>query len=121
MKKIKLMPHQFSAVTSKTKYTGMISGIGGGKTYAGGIWVLNKSKTNPKSLGFIGANTFSQLQNSTLRALFNELERINVPYEFNKTSGFLKIGDKEWLCKSMDNFCRGEIPQLNRSVLAGTS
>jgi PBSX family phage terminase large subunit len=101
---VKLMPHQWSALNSTAKYTGIVSGLGSGKTFTGAHWVINKSFTHPNSLGFIGANTFSQLRDSTLRALFNELNRLKIPYKFNKTSGYLTINGKEWLCKSMDNY-----------------
>lgn len=104
MTQIKLLPHQYEALVSTAKYTGIISGIGGGKTYAGCIWVLDKSRKYKDSLGFIGANTFSQLHNSTLRALFNELDRLHLPYEYNKTSGYLSLLGRQWLCKSMDNY-----------------
>jgi len=101
---VELLPHQAIALTSDHKYTAITSGVGGGKTWTGVHWVVRMSKEYPKSLGFIGANTFSQLRNSTLAAVFNELMRLEIPFSYNQSSGILEILGKKWLCKSMDNF-----------------
>jgi len=101
---VNLLSHQAAALKSEKKYTALISGIGAGKTWTGVHWVIKRSKSHPKSLGFIGANTFGQLRNSTLAAVFNELTRLSIPFSYNQSSGILEVMGKKWLCKSMDNF-----------------
>lgn len=101
---IELLPHQEQALLSEKKFVALAIGLGGGKTWTGVHWVLNRSLDSPQARGFIGANTFSQLQNSTLTAVFNELQRVGIDWSYNKSSGMLNILGKEWLCKSMDNY-----------------
>lgn len=102
--KITLLPHQEEALKSDDKYIAIITGIGAGKTWTGVHWVLKKSIESPKSKGFIGANTYSQLRNSTLSAAFNEFMRLKIDFNYNQSSGILSVLGKEWLCKSMDNY-----------------
>ena len=101
---IQLLKHQKQTLHSTHKVTALTSGIGGGKTWTGVHWVIKKSVENPKSLGFIGANTFSQLRNSTLNAVFQELMRLDIDFTYNQSSGMLELNGKRWLCKSMDNY-----------------
>jgi phage terminase large subunit len=101
---VNLLTHQAAALKSEHKYTALISGIGAGKTWTGVHWVIKRSQSHPKSLGFIGANTFGQLRNSTLAAVFGELTRLSIPFSYNQSSGILEVMGKRWLCKSMDNF-----------------
>lgn len=99
-----MLSHQAEALTSEKKFTALASGLGSGKTWTGVHWVIKQSQESPSSKGFIGATTFSQLQNSTLAAVFSELQRIGIPYNYNKSSGILELLGKRWLCKSMDNY-----------------
>jgi len=101
---VQLLPHQKKTLQSNYKATALTSGVGGGKTWTGVHWVIQKSVTHKKSLGFIGANTYSQLKNSTLAAVFDELMRLGIEFNYNQSSGILTINEKKWLCKSMDNF-----------------
>ena len=101
---VQLLPHQKKTLQSPKKAIALTSGVGGGKTWTGVHWVIQKSVTHKKSLGFIGANTYSQLKNSTLAAVFDELMRLSIEFSYNQSSGILEINGKKWLCKSMDNF-----------------
>lgn len=102
--KVKLLKHQHETLLSIAKYTLLLSGIGGGKSWTGVHWCIGKCKSNPKSLGFIGANTYSQLRDSTLQAVFSELTRLGISFNYNQSSGKLTFLGKTWLCKSMDNY-----------------
>lgn len=51
-----------------------MSGIGGGKTFIGGTTSLKYITLFPKCIGFIGANTYSQLTKSTLKRFFDVWE-----------------------------------------------
>jgi PBSX family phage terminase large subunit len=101
---VNLLDHQWESLQSTTKYTCLLSGVGGGKTWCGVHWCINKCQTHPHSLGFIGASTYAQLRNSTLAAIFNELSRLSIPFSYNQSSGILSFMGKKWLCRSLDNY-----------------
>lgn len=61
-----LYPQQEEFVQSEVKFTGFVSGIGGGKTTAGAIRSLVHGM-NTKGTGLIGAPTYPMLRDSTLR------------------------------------------------------
>lgn len=102
--RIKLFRHQLAALSSEKKHTLLLSGVGGGKTWTGVHWCIKQAANHPKALGFIGANTFSQLRDSTLRAVFNELDRLNIKYNYNKSTGYLEFLGKSFLCRSLENY-----------------
>jgi phage terminase large subunit len=106
---VKLLPHQKTFLKSKSKFTLLSAGLGSGKSYAGAYYTLTKVIKNPKGLGFIGANTYKQLQNATLTTLFNILDEHDIPFNYNKNSGMLSIYDANILCASMEryDFLRG--------------
>ena len=101
---INLLKKQWEVLNSEHKYTLLLAGIGFGKTFTGVHWVIKKIKTSPKSLGFIGATTYSQLRNSTMACVFNELSRLEVPFSYNQSTGILSIQKKKFLCKSLENY-----------------
>lgn len=102
--KINLFKHQLETLTAKEKFVCLLSGIGGGKTWTGVHWILKNAIKYPKALGFIGANTYGQLRDATLKALFNEFDRLGITYTRNQSTGLLMIGGSEILCKSTDNY-----------------
>lgn len=101
---VDLLDHQYAAITSNKKFTLLRGGIGSGKSFTGSHFALSMVSESPDALGFIGANTYSQLQHSTLNCLFNELDRLGIPFKYNKNSSILNIFDSRILCKSMDNY-----------------
>lgn len=70
----------------------------------GSISALKNVIEQPETMGFIGANTYAQLHDSTLSALFGILEEEGLPFSMNKNSGYLMIGDANILCRSLENF-----------------
>jgi len=56
-------------------------GIGSGKTFSGAIWLRLQSLWFPKQRGAIVANTFGQLQQSTLVTLVEACKLYNIPLE----------------------------------------
>lgn len=101
---VTLLPHQYKALTGQGKFKALISGIGAGKTWCGVHWILSQANKYPKALGFIGATTYSQLRNSTLTAVFNEFMRLEIPFNFNQSTGILEFLGCKVLCKSMENY-----------------
>jgi len=66
-----------------------MSGIGGGKTFIGGVTALKYITKFPHVIGFIGANTYSQLSKSTLKSFFNTWQKY-----FNITNEIHYVVDK---------------------------
>jgi len=82
----------------------MLCGIGGGKTWCGVHWILKQITEFPNATGFIGANTYSQLRNSTLSAVFNEFTRLGITFKYNSSLGHLHCFNTKIICKSMENY-----------------
>lgn len=101
---VKLFKHQLDTLQSKSKFTCLLSGIGGGKTWTGVHWCVRQAQKFPKAKGFIGANTYGQLRDATLSAFFNECDSLGITYTFNQSTGYLSVFGAEILCKSTDNY-----------------
>lgn len=103
-KTINLIEHQYEFLRSNKKFLALIGGIGSGKSFVLAHYVVKQVVENPESLHFIGANTFSQLRQSTLTAVFTVLQDLEIPYSYNQSSGILDFAGGRVLCKSMENF-----------------
>lgn len=101
---VELLDHQADFLECETKFVGLIGGIGSGKTWTGAHFVIQQATRQPETLGFIGANTYKQLEHATLAAVFRELENLGIPYEFNQNKGLLEFNGAKILCSSMENF-----------------
>lgn len=101
---LKLLAHQYHALTSKEKFVDLIGGIGSGKSFAGACHVINMTKVNPRSTGFIGANSYKQLTDATLSTTFSLLDSLKIPFTFKQGKGHLYIGTKLFLCRTMENY-----------------
>lgn len=102
--KISLLEHQYNFLLSQIKFLALVAGIGSGKTFTLAHYTIGRVSQYPKALHFIGANTYSQLKNSTLSAVFSELNDLEIPFSYNQSSGLLEFGGGKVLCKSMENF-----------------
>ena len=58
----------------------MISGVATGKTFTGAHFVIKQVVENPDLTGFIGANTYDQLSQATLRELMYWLDEYGFEY-----------------------------------------
>lgn len=101
---IKLLRPQFNTLYSKAFCPVLVGGIGSGKSYTGAWRCIMNARINPHSAGFIGANSYKQLNKATLKTLFDVCKRWHIPYTYKKTDGLLWIGTKMFHCYSMDNF-----------------
>lgn len=83
----KARPRQFeildNVLSGKLKYGLFCGGVGSGKTATGTHFALNRIVVNPETIGFIGANTYKQLDQSTLKAFFEYIRRYEIEYTFN--------------------------------------
>lgn len=76
---IHLMRHQFKVLASKKREIFLGGGVGAGKTMIGSLWALLKARNTPKDVyGLIVSNTYPQLYDTTIRALYHIAERSGV-------------------------------------------
>ena len=68
--KVKLSRPQLSVKTSRASLVLDMAGQGSGKTLNISIDVIEKVRSVPRAIGFIGANTHKQLSQSTLKNCF---------------------------------------------------
>lgn len=68
-----------------------IGGLGSGKTYVGAFKATHTFFKNPTADGFIGANSFDQLTNGTLKTLLEIWDNFKIPYSYNKQSKILQV------------------------------
>ena len=77
---VELLPYQLKVLNSKARETGMIAGIGTGKSYTAALFIIKMCFENPKSKGFIGAPTYQVLMNATVLTLTQLLDLYQIPY-----------------------------------------
>lgn len=80
------------------------AGIGSGKSFVGSHWAANMLSLEPKAKGFIGANTYNQLQNATLATFFGVLEDFKIPYSYNQNKNIIKAKGRTIYAYSLDNY-----------------
>lgn len=88
--KIELYPWQHAAINSPFQHTAFYGGVAAGKTYTGSQFSILNMVTRPHATGLIGANTYDQLTQATLRELFYWLEAYNLDYVIDRQP------PKEW-------------------------
>lgn len=101
---VKLLPHQDDFLATAKRFAALVGGIGSGKTFTLSHYVINRVIKYPKALHFVGANSYSQLKNSTLSSILTTLSDLEIPYSMNWSHGMLEFAKGRVLCKSMDNF-----------------
>ena len=75
---------QLAACYSPFEHFAMFGGVGTGKSYTGGKFSIRHFIKYPELTGFIGANTYDQLTQATLRELFEQLEKYRMPFVYNR-------------------------------------
>lgn len=101
---IKLLPHQYEFLSRDDKFLLLCGGIGSGKSFTGAHYIIKRVLDFPNALHFIGANSYSQLRDSTLSALFGVLQDMGIPFSYNQNHGMLEFCKGRVLCKTMDNY-----------------
>jgi len=93
---------------SDVPYRGLYlrGGLGSGKTHLGSAFACTRAFLDPSSRGLISANTFGQLETSTLVALAEFCEEFNIPLEPNRGNPNLtaKAIANRRLCKIFDAY-----------------
>lgn len=89
----------------KCKYGLFRGGIGSGKTYCGGLFVLMMVIMYPKALGLICANTYKQLNDGILHTLFTIMNELNIPYKYvGGAKAHLTIWNTKIICRSVQKY-----------------
>ena len=86
---ITLSDFQERAVFSDSRFTAIISGIQGGKTFAGAVWSRMQYDNNPDDDGLICAPTYKILSQSTLPKFF-EINKDLKPY-YKESKGIIEV------------------------------
>lgn len=94
---------------SACKYVAYRGGIGAGKTWIGAHYALEQAARSPEVRGFIGANTYPQLWQSTLTGLYEVAAAYGVPIHPKTPESAAKKkvlylwNQVEVLCRSAEN------------------
>ena len=99
------LPPQYRFLRSRAQFAGLFGGIGSGKSHVGCFWALVKALRNPRCLGLIGANSYRQLKDATLRTFEMLLRRHGIAYDFRATDMAFRLANgAEILCRSLDSY-----------------
>lgn len=75
-----LTDYQTAAIYNPYEAFAFMGGVATGKTYTGAHWAIMRAFERPELTGLIGANTYDQLSQATLRELFYWLDHYGIPY-----------------------------------------
>lgn len=78
--KPRVADYQAAALFNQFEHFAFIGGVAAGKTFTGSHWSIMQILEHPELTGLIGANTYDQLSQATLRELFYWLESYGIPY-----------------------------------------
>lgn len=101
-----LLKTQHDFITTDSKYTLMLGGIGSAKTFAGAHFAIRMAIEYPDAKGMIVANTYTQLINATVETLTQELDKLNIKYQkiLGGSTKYIKIGETRILLYSLDAY-----------------
>lgn len=93
-------PYQLAALPQWCPYThfAMLCGVAVGKTFTGAHFAIWHIMTKPHLTGFIGANTYDQLNQATMRELLYWLDTYGIEYVVDRTP------PKEWKAKRFKKY-----------------
>lgn len=94
-----LMPWQGASIFNPYTHFAMLGGVAVGKTYTGAHFAIFHIENFPHLTGFVGANTYDQLSQTTLMELFYWLDQYSLEYVIDKRP------PKEWgPCKKLKKY-----------------
>lgn len=80
----RLAPWQYATLYNPFEHFAMFGGVATGKSFTGSHFVIEMAERHPDKTGFIGANTYDQLTQATLRELFYWLDQYEIPWVIDK-------------------------------------
>lgn len=102
---IGLHPHQLDFFTRTAPKLALVTGVGGGKTWAGTLWSILKGLRNPGVKGLIFANSYKQLKGATLDTLYTHLEELGLHYDVHRQDMILTLERSTPIyLRSMENY-----------------
>lgn len=93
MPAISLAPWQYAAINNPFDHFAMYGGVAVGKSYSGSHFAIQQFIEHPEQTGLIGANTYDQLSQATLRELFYWLDLYRLEYVIDCRP------PRHWRCK----------------------
>lgn len=76
----KITDYQAAVLYNPFEHFAFIGGVATGKTFTGSHWAINRMFERPDLTGLIGANSYDQLSQATLRELFYWLDHYGIEY-----------------------------------------
>lgn len=93
-----LAPWQYLALNQPYTHFGMFNGIATGKTFTGAHFALYHVMHMPELTGFIGANTYDQMNQATLREVFYWFDVYGIEYVIDR------VPPKHWGAKKFKKY-----------------
>lgn len=118
MPRVRLAPWQAAAIRNPFDHFAFYGGVAAGKTFTGSQFSINMIMEHPQMTGFIGANTYDQLSQATLREFFYWLEEYGLEFVVDRRPP-IHWGHKRFL-KQYNNTCHVRNPKNGKVTLVFT-
>ena len=86
-KEIRLFPHQAKALRGTKRFTALIGGTGGGKTFTGPVWLYQEISRYPGDQFFVIAPTYKMLTRATVPMLIETFRGTQAEGEYKLSLG----------------------------------
>lgn len=114
----RLAPWQVAVIRNPFDHFAFYGGVATGKTFTGSHFAINMIQEFPHMTGFIGANTYDQLSQATLREFFYWLEEYGYQFVIDKRPPN-SWGSNRTL-KDYNNTCHVRNPKTGKITLVFT-
>lgn len=95
---VELQLHQWLAHVAPEQFVALVTGLGGGKTWFGAIWIVLRAIAFPESVHLATVNTFTQAYDFVVPALERACDVVGVPFRWLGRNGvptlFIDVGDR---------------------------
>lgn len=110
-REIRLLPHQHELIAdTEHRVLGLVSGYGGGKTFAVARKACTLALLNPGADGIITEPNHPLLTQILIPEMIDALEAFGIPYKYNRAESifYCRIDGRQTriICKSMENYDR---------------
>lgn len=82
--KVRMADYQVATIHNPFEHFAMMAGVAVGKTFTGAHWTIARMFERPELTGLVGANTYDQLSQATLRELFYWLDQYGIEFVSDK-------------------------------------